>query len=61
MIKVVKGDITKRKEIVAAMENAKIDSPRGAWTIFMRCLTSQYNVPKVHQLGPLRLENLRDV
>ncbi|MBM2802945.1 MAG: branched-chain amino acid transporter system, substrate-binding protein [Deltaproteobacteria bacterium] len=27
----VKGDITKRKELIAAMEKAKIDSPRGAW------------------------------
>ena len=27
----VKGDITKRKEMIAAMEGAKIDSPRGAW------------------------------
>ena len=29
----VKGDLSKRKEIIAAMENAKIDSPRGAWTM----------------------------
>ena len=29
----VKGDISKRKEITAAMEKAKIDSPRGAWTM----------------------------
>jgi branched-chain amino acid transport system substrate-binding protein len=29
----VKGDITKRKEMIAAMEKAKIDSPRGAWTM----------------------------
>ena len=29
----VKGDVTKRKEMIAAMENAKIDSPRGAWTM----------------------------
>ena len=29
----VKGDISKRKEIAAAMEKAKIDSPRGAWTM----------------------------
>ena len=29
----VKGDISKRKEIIAAMEQAKIDSPRGAWTM----------------------------
>jgi branched-chain amino acid transport system substrate-binding protein len=32
-LEAVKGDISKRKEIVAAMENAKIDSPRGAWTM----------------------------
>ena len=29
----VKGDISKRKEMIAAMEKAKIDSPRGAWTL----------------------------
>ena len=29
----VKGDIGKRKELIAAMERAKIDSPRGAWTM----------------------------
>jgi branched-chain amino acid transport system substrate-binding protein len=29
----VKGDISKKKEISAAMEKAKIDSPRGAWTM----------------------------
>jgi branched-chain amino acid transport system substrate-binding protein len=29
----VKGDITKKKQIIAAMEKAKIDSPRGAWTM----------------------------
>ena len=29
----VKGDISKRKEITAAMEKAKIDSPRGVWTM----------------------------
>lgn len=29
----VKGDINKRKEMLAAMEKAKIDSPRGAWTM----------------------------
>jgi len=27
----VKGDITKKKEIIAAMEKAQIDSPRGKW------------------------------
>jgi branched-chain amino acid transport system substrate-binding protein len=29
----VKGDLSKRAEIITAMENAKIDSPRGAWTM----------------------------
>jgi len=29
----VKGDLSKRKEIIAAMEKAKIDSPRGTWTM----------------------------
>jgi branched-chain amino acid transport system substrate-binding protein len=29
----VKGDISKRKEMIAAMEKAKIDSPRGTWTM----------------------------
>ena len=29
----VKGDVSKKKEIIAAMEKAKIDSPRGAWTM----------------------------
>src|SRR5919109_2246031 len=29
----VKGDNTKRKEMIAAMEKAKIDSPRGPWTM----------------------------
>jgi branched-chain amino acid transport system substrate-binding protein len=29
----VKGDLSKRKELVAAMENARIDSPRGAMTL----------------------------
>jgi branched-chain amino acid transport system substrate-binding protein len=29
----VKGDISKKKEMIAAMENAKIDSPRSAWTM----------------------------
>ena len=27
----VKGDIKAKKEIIAAMENAEIDSPRGKW------------------------------
>lgn len=29
----VKGDVAKRKEMIAAMEGAKIDSPRGTWTM----------------------------
>ena len=29
----VKGDMSKRKQMIAAMEKAKIDSPRGAWTM----------------------------
>jgi branched-chain amino acid transport system substrate-binding protein len=29
----VKGDMGKRKELYAAMEKAKIDSPRGEWTM----------------------------
>jgi branched-chain amino acid transport system substrate-binding protein len=29
----VKGDMSKRKEMIGAMEKAKIDSPRGAWTM----------------------------
>jgi branched-chain amino acid transport system substrate-binding protein len=29
----VQGDISKKKEVIAAMENAKIDSPRGAWIL----------------------------
>ena len=50
---VVKGDISKRKEIIAAMEQAKIDSPRGAWTmskahnpiqdIYLRKVTAREN------------------
>jgi len=30
-MKAVKGDIGKKKEIIAAMEKAEIDSPRGKW------------------------------
>ena len=30
-LKAVKGDITKKKEIIAAMEKVEIDSPRGKW------------------------------
>ena len=29
----VKGDLSKRKELIAAMEGAKIDSPRGPWVM----------------------------
>jgi branched-chain amino acid transport system substrate-binding protein len=29
----VRGDLTKRKEMIAAMEKAKVDSPRGPWTM----------------------------
>jgi branched-chain amino acid transport system substrate-binding protein len=29
----VKGEIGRKKEIIAAMEKAKIDSPRGSWTM----------------------------
>jgi branched-chain amino acid transport system substrate-binding protein len=32
-LKAVKGDMSKKKELYAAMEKAKIDSPRGAWTM----------------------------
>jgi branched-chain amino acid transport system substrate-binding protein len=29
----VKGDVSKKKEIIAAMAKAQIDSPRGRWTM----------------------------
>jgi len=29
----VKGDLSRRKELISAIEGAKIDSPRGAWTM----------------------------
>jgi len=32
-LKAVKGDMSKKKELYAAMEKVKIDSPRGAWTM----------------------------
>ena len=32
-MRAVKGDISKKKEIIAAMEKAQIDSPRGKWTM----------------------------
>ncbi len=32
-LRAVKGDLGKRKELVAAMESARIDSPRGAMTL----------------------------
>ena len=31
----VKGDISDKKKLIAAMEKVKIDSPRGAWTMSM--------------------------
>ena len=30
-LKAVKGDVSKKKELIAAMEKAEIDSPRGKW------------------------------
>ncbi len=30
-LKAVKGDVSKKKELIAAMEKAEIDSPRGRW------------------------------
>jgi len=32
-LKAVNGDVNKKKELIAAMEKAKIDSPRGVWTM----------------------------
>lgn len=32
-LEAVNGDIEKRKEMILAMEKARIDSPRGAWTM----------------------------
>ncbi|MBE0624288.1 MAG: ABC transporter substrate-binding protein [Burkholderiales bacterium] len=32
-MKAVKGDVSRKKELYAAMEKAKIDSPRGTWTM----------------------------
>jgi branched-chain amino acid transport system substrate-binding protein len=32
-LKAVNGDVSKKKEVIAAMEKAKIDSPRGVWTM----------------------------
>jgi branched-chain amino acid transport system substrate-binding protein len=32
-LKAVNGDLSKKKEVIAAMEKAKIDSPRGIWTM----------------------------
>jgi len=32
-LKAVKGDMSKKKELYAAMEKVKIDSPRGTWTM----------------------------
>ena len=30
-LKAVKGDVSKKKELIAALEKAEIDSPRGKW------------------------------
>ncbi len=32
-LKAVNGDVSRKKELIAALEKAKIDSPRGAWTM----------------------------
>ncbi len=32
-LEVVRGDASKKKELIAALEKARIDSPRGAWTL----------------------------
>jgi branched-chain amino acid transport system substrate-binding protein len=32
-LKAVNGDVSKKKELIAAMEKARIDSPRGVWTM----------------------------
>ncbi len=32
-LEAVKGDVSKKAEMIKAMENAKIDSPRGPWTL----------------------------
>jgi branched-chain amino acid transport system substrate-binding protein len=32
-LEVVRGDANKKKELIAALEKARIDSPRGAWTL----------------------------
>ena len=32
-LKAVKGDVSKKKEMIAAMRAAQIDSPRGKWTL----------------------------
>jgi branched-chain amino acid transport system substrate-binding protein len=32
-LKAVNGDVSKKKELIAALEKAKIDSPRGVWTM----------------------------
>jgi branched-chain amino acid transport system substrate-binding protein len=32
-LKAVNGDVSKKKELIAALEKAKIDSPRGIWTM----------------------------
>jgi branched-chain amino acid transport system substrate-binding protein len=32
-LKAVRGDVTKKKELIAAMEKATVDSPRGKWRL----------------------------
>jgi branched-chain amino acid transport system substrate-binding protein len=32
-LEVVRGDASKKKELITALEKARIDSPRGAWTL----------------------------
>lgn len=32
-LRAVKGDVSKKKEMIAAMRSAQIDSPRGKWTL----------------------------
>jgi len=45
----VKGDMSKKAEMIKAMEKAKIDSPRGAWT-----LSKAHNPIQDHYLRKVR-------
>ena len=45
----VKGDVSKKAEIDAALQKAKIDSPRGAWT-----LSKAHNPIQDHYLRKVR-------